>query len=391
MRERIRVALVVNSTLRAGAETAVFDIASRLNTSQFDATVYSLTDYGPARATLDDAYVKAAVRLVFLAPGQKTRQAHAIGNLITLFRRDRPHVVHLHLPDAVIAGGIAAFFCGLPFIIHEHQTHNFHSWKVRLAYRVLRIFASLTLTFSERVEEELFGNSEVLVHSPERLSRPSFTIKNAVPVDTIRSLSVTLNRDSIREELGAKKGSIVIGSVARFVSWKGHRNLIEAFAIVSASIPSAVLCIIGDGPLYKELRALVHDRGLEEKIIMPGSRTDVHRLLVGFDIFSLVFSYPKEIDTETVGIAGWEAMAAALPVLAAKYSNIDSSLRDGENVVLVPPEDPLALAEAIKMLVLDEQKRRHIGKAGYELVSRNMNWNAIMPIYERIYRLVSRL
>ncbi len=390
-KQPVRIALVVNSTLVAGAEVAVLDIASHLDRTRFEPVVYVLRDYRDERPTLDARYTDAGVSLTYLRPGGKATIREASGLLAKEFLAVRPSVVHSHLPDAVIAAGIASFRAGVPHIIHEHQTHKFHSWKIRAAYRLLRRAAAVTLCYATGVEDELFNTHEVLKAPPQTLSRRSYTMRNSVDTDRIERVRASTSRAAQRRVLGISENALLITSVARFVEWKGHRELLEAFALLAPRVPEAHLLIVGDGPLRGLLRSRAKDLGLTQRVTMPGIRSDIYETLAASDIFSLVFAYPEGTDNETIGIAGLEALAMGLPTIAGDYTNADAELVNGENIVLVHPRDVQALAGALERLASDPALRVRTGQNARSFIAREMSGNAIIPIYERIYQLVARV
>ncbi|HUO56401.1 MAG TPA: glycosyltransferase [Candidatus Paceibacterota bacterium] len=388
---KIKVAYVINSVLVAGAETTLFETASHLGRERFSPVVYVLGDYGDGRPTLVPRFAQANIPLIFLSPGKKLGVISALTSLRRMFRKERPDVIHAHLPDAVIASGIAAILLRIPFIIHEHQTHKFHSWKIRLAYRFLRLFAALTITYAETLEAELFGTTHVLRDPPERLAYSSYTVHNGIDVDRVKTTLSSLDRDRKRHECGFTKDDVIITSVARFVEWKGHQLLVEAFASVADHIPNARLFILGNGPLLEPLRARARELHLENRISLPGARNDIYEILGSSDIFSLAFVYPDGVDAEAIGIAGFEAMAFGLPVVIGDYAGARTYLGDNERGMIVAPRDRDALAQALVRLVNDKQYRQQLGDAARVFVARELDWNVLIKVYERIYTLIVNL
>jgi|GEM_PF-1243016 len=386
--KKIKVAYVINSLLVAGAETVVLEMASHLDRQTFSPVVYVMRDYGIEKASLEARFKEKDVPIIFLKRGARIGIRTAIQILRTHWQTLRPDIIHLHLPDAVIAGGVAGISMRIPFIIHEHQTHQFHSWKIRLAYRVLRVFSKLAICYAETVEQELFGSSEVLVTPPSNLTRNSYTIHNGIDIDRVKVVQSTVDRDAKRREFGFLPEDIVIVSTARFTEWKGHRLLIEAFAAVASIVPRARLLIVGDGPLFVELKARVRELKLEDRITMPGVRSDVYEILAAADIFSLAFMYPTDVDAEAIGIAGFEAMAFGLPVIVGDYMDARNYLGDNMRGMIIAPRNKQALCDAIITLVNDGLLRKCLGTAAHEFALRELNWNTLIKIYERIYTLI---
>ncbi len=387
--KKIHVAYVVNSILIAGAEMTVFETAAHLDRERFSPTVYALSDYGNARSSLASRFQEAQIPLVFLDAGKKVGIISAIRMLRTQFHVSRPDILHCHLPDAVIAGGIAAASMHIPFIIHEDQTQRFHSWKIRLMYRLLRPFSALTVCYADSIEEDIFGVAHVLDAQPEKIEYRSCTISNGIDVARVEDVTLSVDRHQKRRELGWTDTDIVIVSTARFIEWKGHRQLVEAFASVVEKVPNARLFIAGGGAIHQELCDRVSELGLTERVQLPGVRTDIYEILTVADIFSLAFIYGKGREAEAIGIAGFEAMACGLPIVVSDYAGALQHTENGKNGIIVRRDDKEALSAALTRLAGDATLRQQMGESAHHYALRHLDWRTIVPIYERIYSLLS--
>ncbi len=382
---KIKIALVVNDLLPGGAQVAVLGIAKNLNQEHFQPTVYFLNSYQNDRSTLAVGNV-ATIKVG--SPG-KSSTFGAARALFGIWRQERPNVVHAHLPNSVIVSGIVCILLRIPFIVHEHQTHVFHSWKIRIAYRALRLFAALTVCYTGSVEQELFGSSHVLTEPPTTLNRHSYTIYNGIDAHRIAEVRAVTDRQAKRIELGIPDGATLITSTARLVEWKGHRLLMEAFAHIAASVPSTHVLIVGDGPLRAELQTRARELGIAAQVHLIGARTDVYEILVASDIFSLTYTYPDGVDAEAIGIAGLEAMAAGLPVVIAGYSSARTFVDNGVTGFIVPPRDFKALGHVLAKLIGDPNLCKRVGDASSAHIGRTLAWGVIMPMYESIYRQIA--
>jgi glycosyltransferase involved in cell wall biosynthesis len=307
-----------------------------------------------------------------------------------MFRVDRPDIVHTHLVDATIAGVIAARSARVPkIIIHEHQTHSHYSWKVRQAYRVLRPFVSLTICYSPTVEQGLFSTTRFLLTPPEHLAGSSYSIYNGVDLERIELTRATVDRRTVRLTVETPSDALVITSVARLVPWKGQRILLEAFALATSRFPLAHLSLVGEGLLHDELRARAKELNLEGRVHLLGARVDVYVLLLASDVAALALLYEPGESGEAIGVSGFEAMGCGLPLIASDYPSASDFIRPDETGVLVPPRDIGALAAALSDLLANREKRSHIGAAAEALIRKHMTWQRIVPVYERIYELMS--
>ena len=157
---------------------------------------------------------------------------------------------------------------------------------------------------------------------------------------------------------GTDKREFLIGTLARLSPQKGIDTLVEAAKIVVASCPTARFVIGGTGPLESDLRTKIRDLRLEPYVRMPGFVEEVPEFLAGLDLYVL----PS--DSEGIGLAIIEAMAAGLPVVATRVGGVPEAVVDGETGFLVPPRQPKALAQAIVRLLVDPDLAKYMGASG---------------------------
>ena len=153
-------------------------------------------------------------------------------------------------------------------------------------------------------------------------------------------------------------------SIGRLDPQKGHETLLHAMAAVARHVPNVRLGIVGDtqhgGEEYRaSLLALRAELGLTDHVEFLGVRRDVAALLAQAHAFVLASRW------EGFGLVFLEAMAAAKPVVATRVSAIPEVVADNETGLLVPPDDPEALARALLDLLQDPARARQMGVAGH--------------------------
>jgi glycosyltransferase involved in cell wall biosynthesis len=176
------------------------------------------------------------------------------------------------------------------------------------------------------------------------------------------------------------RGTYVLG-IGRLVPQKGFDTLLEAFA--RAELEALELRIAGDGIERERLEARAQTLQLGGRVRFLGSvdRAEVARLVRD----AAVFAFPSR--GEPFGIALLEAMAGGVPAVAAAAGGIPELVRDGENALLVPPDDPDALARALERVADDEHLRARLSEGG-RATARGLNWAHIAERYEAIYHRV---
>lgn len=385
----LRVVHAINDLLLGGAQTAVLEITSRLNRDRFSPAVCYLNEYSGSRETLVSRFTEQHVPVTYVGRGGKTSWAKAIVPLYRYFRKHQPDIVHCHLIDATIAGVIAARVAGVrTVIVHEHNTQKLNSWKVRVAYVVLRPLISLTICYAPTVEEENFGVVRILREPPKILEHRSYTIYNGVDIPRVEATKRGKTHSSVREELAIPEDSVVITSVARLVPWKGQENLLKAFSSLAQTHPNTHLVFVGEGDLHETLLQHAEQAHLSSRVHILGARGDVYRILSESDISVLAFVYTYDAG-EAIGIAGFESMAFGLPLIASDYPSGRRIITHMQNGLLVKPADERALREAVEMLLRDPVLRVRLGETAKKTAYQLFDWRRIVPVYEQLYILLT--
>lgn len=216
--------------------------------------------------------------------------------------------------------------------------------------------------------DAVFSISQYVTSTVVAMGRPAseiYTVLNAI--DPSR-WDPSTDGTSLRAELGIPQDAPLLASVSRLFSWKGQRELLQAFAIARQTYPTLRLMIVGedmagpDGAYVRELRQLAQQLGVSEDVIFTGPRKDVARVMAACDVFTLP-SFE-----EPFGLVFLEAMAMKRPVVAIDNGGTPEVVEHGRSGLLSPPWDIRALADNILRLVADPELRRRFGEYGRERV-----------------------
>lgn len=176
-------------------------------------------------------------------------------------------------------------------------------------------------------------------------------------------------------QTGRSASPLNIICVASFGEVKGHKYLIKACRILRARGVDFVCSLVGDGPLRREIEALIEEADLQKHIKLLGNQTrhSVAALMSKSDVLALTSVYTRDGRREGIPVAIMEGMASCLPVVASEISGIPELVESGRTGILVRPRDPEAIADALEMLAKDQPLRAAMGKAGREKVVREFN------------------
>ena len=177
-------------------------------------------------------------------------------------------------------------------------------------------------------------------------------------------------------------------AVGRMVPKKGFDVLVEAVADLTARGVELELVVAGeDGPDAATIRRLVAERCPDAvQFTGPLSQCELLALYRGADVFALACRVDADGDRDGIPNVMVEAMAAGLPVASTAVSGIPELVRDGENGLLVPPEDPGALASALLRLATDGSLRQRLAAAGRETVAERFDGDVLARRMAGLFR-----
>lgn len=166
--------------------------------------------------------------------------------------------------------------------------------------------------------------------------------------------------------------------VASLTDYKGHRHLLDALALLATRGHAVTCALVGDGPLRAQLEAQVRALGLEASVQLLGRRAapEVRQLLVDCDVFVLPSVRTSDGIMEGIPVALMEALASGRPAVASRLSGIPELVEDGVTGLLVPPGDPVALADALQRLAMHDELRAALAAAGPKRVAHGFDQEA---------------
>jgi phosphatidylinositol alpha-1,6-mannosyltransferase len=175
-------------------------------------------------------------------------------------------------------------------------------------------------------------------------------------------------------------------TVGRLVPRKGIDTVLRALALLQPRMPQIHYQIVGDGPDRARLESLVETLGLSSRVDFAGRVPDAALPDHYRDAHVFVMPAREEEQGRSVegfGIVYLEASASGLPVVAGRSGGAVEAVRAGETGLLVEPDDPQALAEALWRLLQDEPLRAQLGRAGRRWVESEMNWERVARALEQ--------
>jgi glycosyltransferase involved in cell wall biosynthesis len=260
-----------------------------------------------------------------------------------------------------------------PDVVHAHDPHGVSM--AAMALSTMRASRRPLLVAARRVDFHLKQNAfsrwkykqvDLMICSSHAIR--TMAIRDGVPADRAVTVYEGIDVDRIvaapaadvHKELWLPKRAPIVGNIAALVPHKGQRFLVEAAPRIVRALPDTQVLILGDGQLRQALQQQIKALGLEHHVRLVGFRPDVLALLKGFDVFVM------SSVTEGLGTSILDAMAASRPVVGTAAGGIPEAIEHGVTGLVVPPQQPAALADAVLTLLNDPALRARMGAAGLE-------------------------
>lgn len=186
-----------------------------------------------------------------------------------------------------------------------------------------------------------------------------------------------LPRVDARATLGLAGAGVVIGFIGRLIPIKGTDVLLDALASVRDLAWDAV--IVGGGPERARLESLAESLGLGSRVHFSGERDHAARYLAAFDLFVL----PSR--SEGTPIVLLETLAAGVPVIASAVGGVPDLITAPAEGALVPPDDPAALAAAIRAVLSTPEAAQAAARSAQERLRREYDFDAWISRHEAFY------
>lgn len=355
----------IDTTGPGGGETVFLQVANGLRARGWPARVVLV---GPGWVQ------DRAVELELPVETVVTKGRFDFGYLVQLSRMVRERdvqLVHAHLFSPTVYMSAIGAALRVPVVATFHGASDITSGGIirRMKYWLIRSHARVVCV-SESLSRQAVANARL---RPDRLS----VIHNGVDTERFRAA----DGSQARRELCAADSTYLVGAIGNIRDAKDYPTLIRAAAILAQDSTFA-FAVAGERtePLFSQLCELRDRMGLRDRMVFLGFRDDAAALINAFDTMVISSS------TEGFSLAAVQAMAAGTPVVATRSGGPEDIITDGHDGLLVPTNDPPALANAVRRLRDDVRLREAIARNGRATAERRFSLDAMLDGYERLYR-----
>ncbi len=375
---KICIAHIITGLDSGGAEAMLYKLLSRMDKEVFGLMVVSLMDHSTYGEKIESLGVKV------YSLGMKRGRFSIIGfcRLVKLLRNSKPNLLQGWMYHGNLAAQLVCAF--IPS--HAPVLWNIRQSLYSLAYEkkgtaiVIRICRYLT-----RFPKRIVYNSKTSAEQHEYLGYRGdkrIIIPNGFDVNLFAP-SIESGK-AIRAELDVSSDALLIGLIGRYHPMKDHTNFLQAASLLLKHYSN--VCFVLAGTLVdkynKKLQQEINDLDISSKVYLLGERTDMPRLTASFDIASSSSSYGEGFPN-VIG----EAMSCGVPCVVTDVG--DSAWIVGDTGIVVPPRDPVALANGWRKLIeLGYEKRLALGMMARQRIIENFSLDDVVKKYEMLYKEV---
>jgi len=308
--------------------------------------------------------LKIRVYLLPLYPTSVSNYLRATIGLLRVIRQENIDILHSHHRFSNLICRTLSIFTGIPIISTVHEFKFTRAWLTRwgLGHDII--------TFSSALKKHLITHYHVTSHTIH-LIRVGIPLETPAANDVIRA----------KHKLNVQTEKVAMGCIARLSEEKGVHILLQALSHAKGRGYEFHCYLVGDGPQKAYLEELVDTLELNEVVHFLGYQTAIPEIIANLDFLVL----PSL--SEGLGLVILEGFNQAKPTIGSRVGGIPEIIKNGYNGLLVPPNDPIALADAIIRLLENPTLAKQLGQVGKEETIRDFSFKNMINQIEQIYQI----
>lgn len=297
--------------------------------------------------------------------------------LYKIFKKIKPDIIHSHLFDDSLAAMIAGKLSGIKKRVITKGDSGFHYYYTPQWVK----FDKLNNRLATSIIAISGENKDFLIEKEHASPHKIKLIHHGLPVSR-----TTLQFQEVKDEFRQRwnlNNKVVIGTLSRFIEWKGYRHIVMAVELLAPTHPELVFVFTGRGAQKKEIEELVKAKKLHRRIIFT-NWIEPEKIP---SLFGIMDIYLHAANTEPFGLVIAEAMLNGVPVVSTKTGAAADAITHQKNGFLCNVESPLELADGIKY-VLKNNISNCIGNAGKQsaekLFTIEQMYSAHISLYKQL-------
>ena len=360
----------IDSLRIGGSESQTVEVAARQAARGAQVTIGCLSLDGPLAQNLE----ARGVRSIEFPIGRSLLSVSSVRRIMALaryLRVEKFDVVHTHDLYSNLFAVPAAWLARVPRIFSSRRDLASWYWYTPRNRRILRWVQDL----SDKVVANSQGVKDYLVTKDGFRDDHVVVIRNGVDFARFQ-----LSGDRPRTLPGLNPEHFVFAMVANMhVHTKGHLVLIDAVNLARQQRQDLRFVLVGDGELRREFVSTIAAKGLQEYFVFLGARSDIPHILACCDggmLASHAEGFPNAV---------LEYLAAGKSIIATSVGGVPEIIESGRNGLLVPPNNPAALSNAIVRLVTDRALASRLGDQARRDAVDKFSFERLLDNLERLY------
>lgn len=310
------------------------------------------------------------------AKKRKRQLVKSFFNIYNLLIKIKPDIFHSHLFDDSLPGLLAARLARIKIRIITKQDTFFH-WEKSKLLVLFDKFNNLNATHIHAVANR---NRKFILNNEKASPKKVFLIRNGFPPESITRVRES-SVERIRKEYGLKN-KILVGTVARFIEWKGHLEILEAAKFLVKKYPNILFVWAGYGSeeYTSLLKKKIEEYGLENNVLIIGwiKREDMP------SFYSLLDIYLHPASNEPFGFAITEAFMNKIAVIASKTGSTDL-VSDNSEAIIIRDRNIEDIVSGITSVLNNPELKKSLQINGYNMAMKHLSfsrmWNEFYVFY----------
>jgi glycosyltransferase involved in cell wall biosynthesis len=361
----MRILHLISSGGMYGAEAVILNLSRTLNQQGHTSLLGIFSNSTNPNLQLHDLAQQEGIESHLIScRGQLDRTVPA--TIRSLAATTAADLIHAHGYKADVYAYIALRRTNTPLVstCHTWYDDNRLVWLYGVIdRRVLRRYAAV-IAVSDDVRQRLLQAGVPTNHI--------HFIRNGIDLRPFTNTTPSLRHLAVPEGL-------LIGWVGRLTRDKGPDLFLHAIAQLRPNFPTARYILVGEGPFRPECERLIASLALTDIVHLLGQRSDMPAVYASCDL--LVSSSRLE----GLPMAILEGMASTLPWVAPQVGAIPLAIHDGQNGILIPPENVEVLANSMARLMQSPEERSRMGAAARRLTESEFSAERMSEDYLRVY------
>lgn len=360
-KQKRKILFCITKSNWGGAQRYVYDLATGISREKYEVAVV-LGGNGKLKEKLELSGVRTISIKSLARDIGIIKDISSFFELIKIFRKEKPDVIHLNSSKMGGIGGLAGRIARVKKIIftaHGWAYNEERSFLQKFVIAILHFatvaFSHLTIAVSEKAKDQFKG--------AESMKRKMIVIRNGIGEIEF------LEKEKARQELAEvrlprmeklkekiKFDPIWIGTISELHNNKGLKYAIEAvknyLETKRQNSANVVFIVMGEGEERKNLEEIIRRSRLEDFVFLAGNIENAYSYLKALDIFTLTSI------TEALPYAILEAGKAGVPVVASSVGGIPEIIDDMKSGIVLQPRKPKEISDAIGFLINNPDKRK---------------------------------